>query len=59
MTRLYSAYFCGKFYDRMAEDLHLGGMSNRTHAGYLRAIRQLAEFCSTPPAKISEDQLRR
>jgi len=59
MTTAYSAHFFGKLYDRMAEDLHLAGMSERTHAGYLRAVRQLADYCETPPAKISEDQLRR
>jgi integrase/recombinase XerD len=59
MTTAYSAHFFGKLYDRMAEDLHLAGMSERTHAGYLRAVRQLADYCKTPPAKISEDQLRR
>jgi site-specific recombinase XerD len=43
----------------MAEDLHLGGMSERTHAGYLRAVRKLADYCQTSPDKITEDQLRR
>jgi hypothetical protein len=43
----------------MAEDLHLGGMSERTHAGYLRAVRKLADYCRTSPDKITEDQLRR
>ncbi len=54
-----SKFFTGKLYNRMADDLHLGGMSDRTHAGYLRAVRQLADYCQTPPAKITEDQLRR
>jgi integrase/recombinase XerD len=54
-----SKYFTGKLYTRMAEDLHLGGMSERTHAGYLRAVRQLADYSQTPPSKITEDQLRR
>jgi len=54
-----SKFFRGKLYDRMAEDLHLGGMSERTHAGYLRAVRQLAEYCRTAPDKITENQLRR
>lgn len=54
-----SSYFTGRLYTRMAEDLHLGGMSDRTHAGYLRAVRQLADYCQTPPGKITEDQLRR
>jgi hypothetical protein len=38
-----STYFTGSLYSRMAEDLHLGGMSERTHAGYLRAVRKLAD----------------
>ena len=54
-----SKFFTGKLYARMADDLHLGGMSERTHAGYLRAVRQLVDYCQTPPGKITEDQLRR
>ena len=54
-----STYFTGSLYSRMAEDLHLGGMSERTHAGYLRAVRKLADYCKTSPDKITEDQLRR
>ena len=54
-----SRYFTGSLYTRMAEDLHLGGMAERTHAGYLRAVRKLADFSQTSPDKITEDQLRR
>jgi site-specific recombinase XerD len=54
-----SKFFTGKLYARMSDDLHLGGMSERTHAGYLRAVRQLADYCRTTPGKITEDQLRR
>ena len=54
-----STHFTGSLYSRMAEDLHLGGMSERTHAGYLRAVRKLADYCKTSPDKITEDQLRR
>jgi site-specific recombinase XerD len=54
-----SRFFCGQLYDRMSDDLHLGGMSERTHAGYLRAVRQLADYCKAAPDKISEDGLRR
>jgi integrase/recombinase XerD len=54
-----SKFFTGKLYTRMTEDLQLGGMSERTLAGYLRAVRQLADYSQTPPAKITEDQLRR
>jgi len=52
-------YFTGKLYDRMSDDLHLAGMSQRTHEGYLRAVRQLADFCQRSPDQITEDQLRK
>ena len=55
----HSPYFNGPLYERMSEDLHLGGKAKRTHEGYLRAVRQLADFCKCPPDLISEDQLRR
>ena len=54
-----SRFFVDPLYSRMADDLHLGGMSQRTHDGYLRAVRQLADHCKTAPDKISEAQLRR
>lgn len=53
-----SKFFRGQLYDRMGEDLHLGGMSERTYAGYLRAVRQLADYCKAAPDKITENQLR-
>lgn len=59
MAKPKSSLFTGRRYTRMAEDLHLAGMSERTHAGYLRAVRQLADYCQTAPDKITEDQLRR
>jgi len=52
-------YFQGELYQRMSDDLHLAGMSRRTHDGYLRAVRQLADFCKRSPEKITEDQVRR
>jgi site-specific recombinase XerD len=54
-----SKYFNGKLYNRMSEDLHLAGMSPRTHDGYLRAVRQLSDFSKCTPEKITEDQMRR
>lgn len=33
MNKSTSKFFRGPLYARMAEDLHLGGMSQRTHAG--------------------------
>jgi site-specific recombinase XerD len=59
MAKSRSSFFVDPLYSRMADDLHLGGMSQRTHDGYLRAVRQLADYCKTAPDKISEDQLRR
>ncbi len=53
-----SAFFSGKYYQAMADDLVLCGMAQRTHAGYLRAVRQLADYCQTPPEKITEAQFR-
>lgn len=52
-------YFTGKLYDRMSDDLDLAGLSQRTREGYLRAVRQLADFCRRPPEKITENQLRK
>jgi integrase/recombinase XerD len=52
-------YFNDPLYSRMSDDLQLAGMSLRTHDGYLRAVRQLADYCKTSPDKISEDGLRR
>jgi integrase/recombinase XerD len=54
-----SKTFTGQLYQRMSDDLHLAGMSERTHAGYLRAVRQLADYCQASPDKISENQFRR
>ena len=59
MTKSTSKFFRGKLYARMGDDLHLGGMSQRTYEGYLRAVRQLADYCKAAPDKITEDQLRR
>lgn len=52
-------YFSGKLYDRMSEDLHLAGLGERTHDGYLRAVRKLCEFCRRSPDRITEPQLRK
>jgi hypothetical protein len=41
-----SRFFDGKLYQTMRDDLQLAGMSKRTVHGYLRAIRQLADYCS-------------
>lgn len=55
----HSPYFNGPLYERMSQDLHLGGMAKRTHEGYLRAVRQLADYSKMSPDLITEDQVRR
>ncbi len=55
----HSKFFTGKLYQRMSDDLYLAGMSERTHTGYLRAVRQLADYSKTSPARVTEGQLRR
>ncbi|MEQ9407305.1 MAG: hypothetical protein RIK87_06240 [Fuerstiella sp.] len=39
------AFSTGPLSEKMSEDLHLTDKAKRTHDGYLREIRQLAEFC--------------
>ena len=53
-----STFFHGPLYQRLSDDLHLAGVAQRTHDGYLRAVRQLADFCQCSPDQICEDQLR-
>jgi site-specific recombinase XerD len=59
MSKFQSKFFVDPLYSRMSDDLHLTGKSERTHQGYLRAVRQLAEYCKRSPDKITETQLRR
>ena len=54
-----SSYFPQALYDKMNEDLQLGGMGRRTVHGYLRSVRQLADWARTSPDEITEQQLRR
>ena len=54
-----SRCFDGELYHKMNEDLQLAGMSKRTVHGYLRAVRQLADWAQIRPDKVSEAQLRR
>lgn len=51
-------FFHGELYQRMSDDLNLEGKGKRTHDGYLREVRKLAEFCQLTPDLISEQQLR-
>lgn len=55
----HSQHFNGALYQQMSDDLHLAGVSQRTHDGYLRAVRQLADYCRLVPDKVTEIQLRR
>ena len=54
-----SPCFDGKLYQKMLEDLQLAGMSKRTVHGYLRAVRQLADWAQSRPNKVTESQLRK
>jgi site-specific recombinase XerD len=56
---VHSRHFHGPLYQKMSEDLHLTGKAERTVHGYLRAVRQLADYCRKEPDKISETELRR
>ena len=54
-----SKYFNGPLYQRMLDDLHLAGMADRTIYGYIRAVRQLAEFSQLAPDQLTEEHVRR
>jgi len=54
-----STYFPDELYHKMSEDLQITGKSKRTHDGYLREVRKLADHCKASPSEITEDQLRR
>lgn len=53
-----SEHFNGKLHQQMSNDLHLAGVAQRTHDGYIRAVRQLADHAQQSPDSISEEQLR-
>lgn len=45
--------------EKMAEDMKLSGLSRRTRASYLCAMRSLVEFHGgIPPGRLTQDQLR-
>jgi integrase/recombinase XerD len=54
-----SNFFSPQLFQQMSDDLHLAGLSKRTHDGYLRAVRQLADYCQAAPDAMTEAQLRR
>ncbi len=43
---------------RMIEDMQLRGLSERTQASYVGAVRQLARYYHQSPEQISEEELR-
>jgi integrase/recombinase XerD len=43
---------------RMLQDMQLRGLAPKTQDAYLRAVRQLAEYCGKPPDQITEADLR-
>lgn len=43
---------------RMIEDLHLRGYTERTVGAYVSAVARLAQYHRTAPDRLSEDQLR-
>ncbi len=53
-----SEFSNGILFQKMAEDLRLAGKANRTVYGYLRAIRQLADFCQKCPDELNEQDHR-
>jgi site-specific recombinase XerD len=55
----HSTFFTGALYQKMSEDLQLTGKARRTHDGYLREIRKLADYCRQSPDRITEAQVRR
>jgi integrase/recombinase XerD len=59
MTQSKSPFFPQALYNRFRDDLQLAGKSARTQQAYLRAVRQLADYCRCSPEETSEDQLRR
>lgn len=54
-----SRHFDGSLYQTMSDDLQLAGLSKRTVHGYLRAVRQLADWAQTQPDHVTELQLRK
>ena len=53
-----SPYFDAALHAHASDQLHLAGMSQRTHEGYLRAVRQLVDFTCCSPDAVTEEQLR-
>lgn len=54
-----SKFFKGILFQKMVDDLRLAGKAKRTVYGYLRAIRQLADFCQKSPDQLLEQDVRK
>jgi integrase/recombinase XerD len=57
-TSAQSDFFPVELRKRLADDLQLSGMANRTVNGYLRAVRQLADFVKHSPQDVTDDNIR-
>ena len=44
---------------QMLHDMHLAGLSDRTHESYLRSVRKFAQWLKKSPDLASENDLRR
>ena len=51
-------FFPAGLRQRLSDDLHLTGKAQRTHDGYIRAVRQLSDFAQCSPDKVTESQVR-
>ena len=49
---------CPDLFEQMRDALQLAGLSDKTQAAYLRAVRLLCDHHHTPPQSICEGQLR-
>ena len=54
-----SPFFKGILFQKMAQDLRLAGLAKRTVYGYLRAVRQLADYSEKSPDQLDEQDLRK
>ncbi len=59
MTDPKRRFFPPRLFNRFHEDLQLRGMSQRTCEAYLRAVRQLTDYCQCSPETVTEEQIRR
>lgn len=51
-------HFPAQLRQRLSEDLQLTGKAQRTHDGYIRAVRQLSDFAGCAPDEVCEEQVR-